>query len=114
MPRQTIPQLFHLILKNAGAVRDQPGFLFVNFYTFVMTEVFLLWHVHVDPDLPGGEDSKLLGVYSNFENALAAQNDSMKLPGFKDFPESFEIVSYTLDKREWTGGFTTINSSTEE
>jgi len=79
-----------------------------------MTEVFLLWHTHVDPELPGGEDSKLLGVYSNFDNALSAQNESAKLPGFKDFPEGFEIVSYTLDKREWTEGFSTIDEKWAE
>jgi hypothetical protein len=53
-----------------------------------MKEVFLLWHTHVDEDLPGGEDSKLLGVFSSVENATAAQNESMKLPGFKDFPKA--------------------------
>jgi hypothetical protein len=79
-----------------------------------MKEVFLLWHTHVDEDLPGGEDSKLLGVFSSFENALTAQNESMKLPGFKDFLEGFEIVSYSIDKREWTEGFATIELGAED
>lgn len=79
-----------------------------------MTEVFLLWHIHVDEELPAGEDSKLLGVFSSLENALSAQNESMKLPGFKDFPEGFEIVSYSLDKRTWTEGFATMELGSED
>lgn len=73
-----------------------------------MTHVFLLWHTHEDEALPGGEDVKLLGVYSSYIKAEEALNASLIEPGFKEVPEGFEISTTVLDKREWTEGFVTV------
>ena len=70
--------------------------------------VYLLWHTHIDELLPGGEDVKLLGVYSSQEMAEAAQTAAGELEGFKDHLTEFEISEYSLDKREWREGFATI------
>jgi hypothetical protein len=72
-----------------------------------MEHVFVLWHTHEDEDLPGGEDVKLLGIYSSYSKAEEALNASLILPGFKDCPEGFLIASNKLDKREWTEGYVT-------
>ena len=73
-----------------------------------MKHVFLLWHTHEDDALPGGEDVKLLGVYSSALNAEEALTASLVLPGFKDTPEGFEISAYELDKRTWQEGYVTV------
>lgn len=69
------------------------------------TDVFVLWHTHVHPD--GVEDQKLLGVFSNEEAAASWLEEAGLLPGFKDCTDGFEIDSYAVDKRVWTGGFVT-------
>lgn len=73
-----------------------------------MTHVFLLWHTHEDEDLPGGEDVKLLGVYSSYLKAEEALNASLTQPGFRDQPAGLEIATYELDRREWTEGYSTV------
>lgn len=70
-----------------------------------MTHVFLLWHTQEDADLPGGEDVKLLGVYSSRQKAEEALNASVTLPGFSDQPAGFLITPYELDDRAWIGGY---------
>ncbi|WP_443946597.1 hypothetical protein ACJVDH_05680 [Pedobacter sp. AW1-32] len=71
--------------------------------------VYLLWHTHVNENLEDGEDVKLIGAYSTREKAEEALSRSIRLEGFKDFPEGFEISAYKLDKDEWTSGFVTEN-----
>jgi hypothetical protein len=78
-----------------------------------MTEVYLLWHIHTDEDLPGGEDVKLIGVYSSEELAVSAKDRMAIQPGFKDQAEGFEISAYTLDKDNWVEGFITVSSDDE-
>jgi hypothetical protein len=70
-----------------------------------MKEVYLLWHTRYDEQLDGGEDIKMIGVYSSKANAEAAQERTKQLKGFEDFKEGFEISCYQLDKDEWTSGF---------
>jgi len=70
-----------------------------------MKFVYLLWHTHSDELLVGGEDVKLIGVYTSKENAEEAQSRTEQLEGFKDHPEGFEISCNELDKDEWTSGF---------
>lgn len=69
--------------------------------------VYSLWHTHVDESLDGGEDIKLIGIYTTLANAEQAQSRAELLTGFKDFKEGFEISTYELDKDEWTSGFIT-------
>jgi hypothetical protein len=73
-----------------------------------MKTVFLLWHTNYDEDLQGGEDSKLIGVYSSYEKANATKMRSEILPGFRDQKAGFEIVEYELDKDERNEGFATL------
>lgn len=72
-----------------------------------MKNVYLLWHTHIDEDLQGGEDTKLIGVYSSEEKATGVVEYYKTKPGFNGQPENFEIVRYDLDKDEWTEGFFT-------
>lgn len=66
--------------------------------------VFLLYHIrpHTYDD---GEDVKLCGVFSSNERALASQASRLALPGFKDYPDRFEIAMYEIDREFWTEGF---------
>lgn len=73
-----------------------------------MEFVYLLWHTHIDEKLDGGEDFKLIGVYTSMELAEAAQARAELLEGFRDAKEGFEISRYRLDKDEWTSGYITI------
>jgi len=72
-----------------------------------MEFVYLLWHTHLDENLDGGEDVKLIGVYSSRKNAEEALSRSKYLNGFKDFPDGFDISVNKLDKDEWVSGFAT-------
>ncbi|MCD0490122.1 hypothetical protein LPB86_17915 [Pedobacter sp. MC2016-14] len=71
-------------------------------------EVFLLWHTHIDENLEGGEDSKLIGLYSSAEKAEEAKHRSQLLEGFRDHIDGFLIDRYTIDQDNWTAGFVTI------
>lgn len=73
-----------------------------------MEFVYLLWHTHIDEKLDGGEDFKLIGVYTSMELAEAAQARAELLEGFRDAKEGFEIAINKLNKDGWTSGFITI------
>jgi hypothetical protein len=64
--------------------------------------VYLLEHVR-DPD--GDEDVKILGIYSTRDAAQEAIDRSLKLPGFRDHPDGFNIDEYTVDRDYWETGF---------
>ncbi|MCZ7423762.1 hypothetical protein O7605_30065 [Verrucosispora sp. WMMA2121] len=79
-------------------------------------EVFLLWHVRharfVDGsptkhrgedgelvwDEEGGDDLKILGVYSSQQKADERMVAARRLPGFRDEPDCFLVDSYPLDE----------------
>ncbi len=68
-----------------------------------MTKVYLLWHVH---EVAGSEDEeKLIGVYATEADAMGAIDRLRDKPGFKDLPEGFQIVRYTINKDHWQEGF---------
>ena len=67
--------------------------------------VYLLQHVaREDTD---DEDIKTLGIYSSQAKAEAAIKRLVELPGFRRFPDSFDMDRYTLDQDEWAEGFVT-------
>lgn len=68
-----------------------------------MTSVFLLCHVREDPD--GYDDEKIIGAYSTRERAQASLERHRSLPGFRDYPDGFEISEYELDTDDWNEGF---------
>jgi hypothetical protein len=76
-----------------------------------MTEVFLLLHTHIDESLEGGEQIKIIGVYSSELNAEKTLRNYVSKPGFNKQPDNFEIVSYKLDRDGWVDGFFTTDSS---
>ena len=69
--------------------------------------IFLLWHVHELGD--GEDDEKLIGVYSSQEDAERAIGclRERDLPGFRDFPDGFEISDYPINQDHWTEGYFT-------
>ncbi len=71
-----------------------------------MDTVYLLWHVRADDRY--ADDAKLIGVYRSRENADAAVSRVKGQPGFRDYPEGFEISPITLDEDNWTEGFVII------
>jgi hypothetical protein len=77
--------------------------------------VYLLWHSGAsEPD----DGPLLLGVYSSRERAEARIAGARQQPGFRDYPDRFEVVAYEVDKDEWTRGFATyeyvIDDSSED
>jgi hypothetical protein len=71
-----------------------------------MTTVYLLWHWG-SSEPSEGDDPMLLGVYSTRERAEARVKDAVTQPGFRDYPNGFEISPSEVDKDEWTQGFVT-------
>lgn len=67
---------------------------------------FHLWHERYD----GRQDhEKLLGVYSTSERAEAAQALLRDKPGFRDYPDGFEIfTSNRMDGTGWEEGFVSV------
>ena len=71
-----------------------------------MTRVYILQHVHAMED--GGEDVKLIGVYSSRETAQAAVARLSQVPGFRDDLGGFHIDEYPIDRDQWVAGYSTI------
>jgi hypothetical protein len=69
------------------------------------SEYVLVVHVHEFED--GSEDMKIIGLYRTEERARAAVARALPLPGFRDAPDGFSVVPYTLDVDGWTEGYTT-------
>jgi hypothetical protein len=68
--------------------------------------VFVLQHVHeLSPD---NEDVKLIGVYSTEDQAKAATERMVGMPGFREAPDGFHIDTYELDEDHWTEGYVTV------
>ena len=68
-----------------------------------MASVFVLQHVHSRED--GGEDVKLIGVYSSRDKAEAAMARLRRLPGFADAPDGFHVDEYRVDQDHWAEGY---------
>lgn len=71
-----------------------------------MDTVYLLWHVRADDRY--ADDTKLIGVYRSREKADAAVVRMKRQPGFRDYPEGFEVSAYALDEDNWTEGFVIV------
>jgi homoserine kinase type II len=68
--------------------------------------VWLLWFEQERDD---GDDAELLiGVYRTEQAAKSAIDRLKSQPGFRDYLESFHVYENTLDKDDWTGGFTRV------
>ena len=67
------------------------------------TPLYLLWHTYEEES--GAEESKLIGVYSSEERAKEALEKVRIQPGFRDYPDGFEIYEDELDMTDWREGF---------
>lgn len=72
-----------------------------------MARIYLVYHSY---DLNGCEETKLIGAYSSQELANTAIERASQLPGFKIFPEAFEVVAQKIDEDHWTEGFVTLTT----
>ena len=59
------------------------------------------------------DETKIIGIYSSYENALTIKKSFSKKKGFERFSEEcFYIDEYELDQDHWTDGFITWDSET--
>ena len=65
-------------------------------------KVYLVQHQHKSK---GGEDIKLIGVYSTEKLAAAAVDRIARQPGFCDSKPEFSIDEYQIDKDYCADGF---------
>lgn len=76
-----------------------------------MRTVYLLWHQFEfrnskEEDLE--DRAKLIGVYSDEEEAKRAIDRVKDQPGFRDHPDGFVIDCYELNQDNWREGFVTV------
>jgi hypothetical protein len=67
-----------------------------------MDTVYLLWH-NGPSDLENAE--MLIGVFGSEDEARKAIASLAEKPGFRDYPDAFEICPYQLGQLYWTEGF---------
>ena len=85
-------------------------------------EVHVLWHSRpveddpdVDPEMEHVEtEDKLCGVFSSPVAAEVAKTQLRTQPGFRDWPDHFEIHAYELDEVQWTEGFVTVSGEPDD
>ena len=65
-------------------------------------EIFVLWHSYIDEDRRDHE--MMLGIYSTRAKAEQALELLRGKPGFRDYPEGFEIAEGELDRTSMTEG----------
>lgn len=65
--------------------------------------VYILYHTRVDAF--GCDNDKCLGVFSDTKKAERAKRYALNLKGFKDYPDGFCVVEYTLNEQHWLEGF---------
>jgi homoserine kinase type II len=70
-----------------------------------MRTVFVLQHEY---ELWGRDEVKFIGVYATHAEAEAAVSRLTKSPGFRDWPDGFDISEYPIGKDHWTEGFSIL------
>jgi homoserine kinase type II len=60
-----------------------------------MTTVYMLFHTY---DKGPQRETKTIGIYSTPEKAFAVVENHRKLPGFKSYPNGFELDEVELDE----------------
>jgi hypothetical protein len=77
-----------------------------------MTQVYDLWFQREYPDR---EDTELhIGIYETNADAVEAVSRLRDQPGFRDFPEGFNVYPVTLGLTGWQEGFATVFMSAKE
>jgi hypothetical protein len=70
-----------------------------------MKTVFVLQHSY---SLGDCEEVKLIGVYASLVEAEAAVSRLRDRPGFRNYPDGFNIDAYEIGQDHWQEGFATI------
>ncbi|PCJ53503.1 MAG: hypothetical protein COA70_08645 [Planctomycetota bacterium] len=65
--------------------------------------VFVLWHEYEQNC--GCDETKTIGYFSTYEKAAQAKSNLTSKPGFRDYPDGWEIARCRLDLIGWTDGF---------
>ena len=77
-------------------------------------KIYLLQHSH-EIEIGAGvkaDETKVIGIYSSYENAERVKNRFKVKQGFNRFSEDcFYIDEYELDQDHWTEGFVTWDSA---
>jgi hypothetical protein len=73
--------------------------------------VYMLYHSRDLDDLEN--NLKLIGIYTSEEKAKNAIERVGGQPGFRDFPNGFQIYRQTLDEDSWAEGFITTDEAEE-
>jgi homoserine kinase type II len=76
-----------------------------NAYTLSMEEVYVLWF---EREYPDREDTEIqIGIYASAKDAGEAISLLKDQPGFRDYPEGFQIYPTKLGVTGWQQGFVT-------
>ena len=72
-----------------------------------MNTIYLLWFVQEHEE---GEDTELLiGAFRTKESANVTVEQVKDQPGFRDYPQGFQVHEYELDKlASWSEGFVRV------
>jgi hypothetical protein len=73
-----------------------------------MKTVYSVWHYDQKAPEDDQEYEKFIGVYSTKKLAKEAIARLRDKPGFRDFPERWEIIDEFVDHVQWVGGFVTV------
>ena len=68
-----------------------------------MTTIYMLYYIRSKNT--DNEDIKLIGVYSTESKAQETIERLHEKPGFRDWPQGFEIAGTVLDRDGWIDGF---------
>lgn len=70
-----------------------------------MDTVYDLWFIR---EYDHREDTELhIGIYASEADALAVVNALKSKPGFRDYPEGFDVIPTKLGMTGWQEGFVT-------
>jgi hypothetical protein len=70
--------------------------------------VWLVWHLDDDAPDDVDENEKFIGVYSSEQLAREAVERLRDKPGFRDYPERWQVKDWALDEDHWKQGFARI------
>lgn len=73
-----------------------------------MKKVWLVWHIDHKAVWAADEHEKFIGVYSTRKRARAVVERLSRKPGFRDFPDQWEIQARVLNDTWELGGFARV------
>ena len=67
--------------------------------------IYALEHIYTDET---HTDCKFLGYFDDMEKLIEAKENSLRLPGFRTYPEGLVIKKHQLNKIHWQNGFDSV------